>query len=69
MDVKREIRKRNIFMALQIAFLILSAAAIVLLILDKLNSIVYVLIPLWASLLFGALYRNSNKAVKENSDK
>lgn len=65
-NLKKETRKKNIFLVLQITFIILTLIGAVMVIMGKLNNAGYAVIPMLFSLIFGALYRNSKKAIEEN---
>lgn len=67
MNLKREKIKKNIFLVLQIVFIILTFIGAVLVIIQKVNNAGYAVIPMLWSLIFGMLYRNSKKAVEENT--
>ena len=67
MDFEKEKKKRNIFFALQILFTILTLIASALCIFDIVNNAFYTVIAMLFSLAFGAMYRNSKKAIEENS--
>jgi len=69
MDLKREKIKRNIFLIFQIIFTVLTLTGAVLVIIRKVDNAGYAVIPMLFSLVFGSLYRNSQKAIEENSKK
>lgn len=66
MDLEKEKKKKNIFFTLQIIFAILTLIASALCIFDIVYDAFYTVIAMFFSLFFGALYRNSKKAVEEN---
>ena len=65
--LKREKIKRNIFLALQIIFLILTFVGAILVFMKKVDNAGYAVIPMWWSLIFGAFMRESQKKIKDNS--
>lgn len=69
MNLKREKAKRNIFLVLQIIFTLLTFIGAVLVIMKKVENAGYAVIPMLWALIFGMLYRNSKKALEENSNK
>ncbi len=69
MDLKKEKIKRNIFLALQIIFLILTLIGATLVIMKKLDNAGYAVIPMLWSLIFGGFMQNSQKKIKVNSKK
>jgi len=69
MDLKREKIKRNIFLIFQIIFTVLTLTGAVLVIIRKVDNAGYAVIPMLFSLVFGSLYRNSQKAIEENAKK
>jgi len=69
MDLKKEKIKRNIFLALQIIFLILTFIGAILVIMKKLDNAGYAVIPMLWSLIFGGLMQNSQKKIKDNLNK
>jgi len=69
MNLKREIIKRNIFLALQSIFTILTFIAAILVIMKKLDNAGYAVIPMLWALIFGGFVRESQKKIKENSNK
>lgn len=70
MNLKREKMKRNIFWVLQIAFIVLTsiAAGYVILNHGEPNALCAV-VPMLGALIFGMLFRNSQKAIQENTEK
>lgn len=68
MNIKREKAKRNIFLILQIVLIVLTfiGAGYVLLNHGESNA-GYAVVPMLFALIFGMLFRNSQKAIKENS--
>ena len=69
MDLKKEKMKRNIFLALQIIFLILTFIGAILVIIKKLDNAGYAVIPMLFSLTFGTFMRESQKKIKEDTEK
>lgn len=69
MDLKKEKIKRNIFLILQIIFLILTFIGAILVIMKKLDNAGYAVIPMLWSLIFGEFVQNSQKKIKENTEK
>ena len=69
MDLKKEKIKRNIFLTLQIIFFILTIISAILVIMKKLDNAGYAVIPMLWSLIFGGFMRESQKRIKENSEK
>ncbi len=69
MDLKKEKIKRNIFLTLQIIFLILTLIGAILVIMKKLDNAGYAVIPMLWSLIFGGFMQNSQKKINENSEK
>lgn len=69
MDLKKEKIKRNIFLTLQIIFLILTFIGAILVIMKKLDNAGYAVIPMLWSLIFGGFMQNSQKKIKENTEK
>lgn len=67
MDLKREERKKKIFFILYIVFFILTIIGAILCITHKVNNAGYAVIPMLFGLVFSALYRNSKKAIQENT--
>jgi len=64
MDLKKEKIKRNIFLTLQIIFLILTFIGAILVIMKKLDNVGYAVIPMLWSLIFGGFMRESQKKLK-----
>lgn len=69
MDLKKEKIKRNIFLTLQIIFLILTFTGAILVIMKKLDNAGYAVIPMLFSLIFGGFMRESQKKIKDKSEK
>ena len=69
MELKKEKIKRNIFLALQIIFLILTFIGATLVIMKKLDNAGYAIIPMLWSLIFGGFTRESQKKIKDNETK
>lgn len=66
-NLKKETAKKNIFLSLQIVFIVLTFIGAITVITDKLNNAGYAVIPMLFSLIFGLLCRNSKKAIEENT--
>ena len=66
-DLKKEIRKKNIFLGFCIVFCILTLVGAVLVITEKVDNAGYTVIPMLIELVFNSLYRNSKKAIEENT--
>lgn len=66
-NFKKETVKKNIFLLLQIVFMVLTFIGAIMVIRNKLNNAGYAVIPMLFSLIFGLLYRNSKKAIEENT--
>ena len=64
MDLKNEKIKRNIFLTLQIIFLILTFIGATLVIMKKLDNAGYAVIPMLWSLIFCGFMRESQKKLK-----
>jgi len=69
MNIKKETIKRNIFLVLQVIFTILTFIAAILVIMKKLDNAGYAIIPMLWSLIFGGFVRESQKKIKDNSNK
>lgn len=69
MDLKKEKVKRNIFLTLQIIFVIITVINAILVIMKKLDNAGYAVIPMLWSLIFGGFMGNSQKIIKDNSIK
>ena len=67
-NLKKEILKKNLFFILQIAFAILTLVCCGLLFFDAISNAGIIVIMMLFSLIFGALSRNSKKAISENMD-
>ena len=67
-NLKKEILKKNLFFILQIAFAILTLVCCGLLFFDAISNAGIIVIMMLFSLIFGALSRNSKKAISENRD-
>ena len=67
MDLRKEKIKRNIFLTLQIIFLILTFIGATLVIMKKLDNAGYAIIPMLFSLIFGGFMRETQKKIKEIS--
>lgn len=67
MDLKREERKKKIFFILYVVFFVLTIIGAILCITHKVNNAGYTVIPMLFGLVFSALYRNSKKAIQENT--
>lgn len=69
MDLKKEKVKRNMFLTLQIVFLILTLVGAILVFIKKVDNAGYAVIPMLFSLIFGSFMRESQKKIKENTEK
>ena len=69
MDFKKEKLKKNIFLVFQIIFLILTFIVATLVIMKKVDNAGYAVVPMLWSLIFGGFTQNSQKKIKENSEK
>jgi len=67
MDLKKETIKRNVFLVLQISFLILTLIGAILVFMKKVDNAGYAVIPMLWSLIFGGFVRESQKKIKDNS--
>lgn len=67
MNLKREEQKKKIFFILYLIFFILTIIGAILCITHKVNNAGYTVIPMLIGLIFSALYRNSKKAIEENT--
>lgn len=67
MNLKREELKKKIFFILYLLFLLSELIGATLCIIHKVNNAGYAVIPMLISLVFGILYRNSKKAIEENT--
>ena len=59
-NLKKEKMKKNIFLILCIVFCTLSIT-------EKVDNVGYAIIPMLIELVFNSLYRNSKKAIEENT--
>ena len=66
-NLKKETMKKNIFLVLCIIFCILTLIGAILCFMGKVNNVGYAIIPMLIELVFNSLYRNSKKAIEENS--
>ena len=69
MDLRKEKIKRNIFLSLQIIFLILTFVAVILVIMKKVDNAGGAVISMLFSLIFGGFMRESQKKINENTKK
>lgn len=69
MDLKKENIKRNIFLTLQIIFLVLTIVGAILVFMKKVDNAGYAVIPMLWSLIFGAFMRESQKKINDNKTK
>lgn len=67
MNLKREELKKKIFLILYLLFLLLTVIGAALCITRKVNNAGYAVVPMLIGLIFSALYRNSKKAIEENT--
>lgn len=58
--------KRNIFLILQIIFLILTFIGAALVIMKKVDNAGYAVVPMLWSLIFGGFMQNSQRKIKDN---
>lgn len=68
-DLQKETFKKNLFFALQILFTVLTLVCCGLLFFDIISNPGIIVIMMLVALIFGAFYRNSKKAIEENTDK
>ena len=70
MNLRHEKTKYNIFLVLQIAFVVLTfvGAGYVILNHGEPNA-GYAVVPMLGALIFGMLFRNSQKTIQENTEK
>lgn len=66
-DLKKETIKKNIFLGLCIVFCALTFIGAFLCIFGKVDNAGYAIIPMLIELVFNSLYRNSKKAIAENT--
>lgn len=66
--LKRKIMKKYIFLGLCVVFCILTLIGAVLCITGKVDNAGYTIIPMLIELVFNSLYRNSKKAIEENTN-
>ena len=69
MDMKKEKIKRNIFLTLQIIFLVLTIVGAILVFMKKVDNAGYAVIPMLWSLIFGIFMRESQKKINDNKTK
>lgn len=69
MDLKKETIKRNVFLVLQIIFLVVTLIGAILVFMKKVDNAGYAVIPMLWSLIFGGFMRESQKKIKENTEK
>lgn len=69
MDMKKEKIKRNIFLTLQIIFLVLTIVGAILVFMKKVDNAGYAVIPMLWSLIFGIFMRESQKKINDNKIK
>lgn len=67
MNLKREELKKKTFFALYLVFFALTIVGAILCITHKVNNAGYAIIPMLIGLVFSMLYRNSKKAIEENT--
>lgn len=67
MDLKKEKTKKIIFLIFTIVFIILTFVGGVLVIMGKVNNAGYAVIPCLFTMISFMLYRNSKKAIEENT--
>ncbi len=66
-NLKKEKLKKNVFLVIYIIFVILTFIGAFMVITHKVNNAGYTVIPMLFGLIFSMLYRNSKKAIKENT--
>jgi uncharacterized ion transporter superfamily protein YfcC len=66
-NLKKEKMKKNIFLILCIVFCTLTFLGAFLCITEKVDNVGYAIIPMLIELVFNSLYRNSKKAIEENT--
>ncbi len=66
-NLKKEIMKKNIFFSLCIIFCILTLIGAFFCVTEKVSNAGYAIIPMLIELIFNSLYRNSKKAIEENT--
>lgn len=66
-NLKREKMKKNTFFALNVLFCILTLIGAFLCLTEKVENAGYAIIPMLIDLVFNSLYRNSKKAIEENT--
>ncbi len=66
-NLKKEEIKKNIYLSLCIIFCVLTLIGAILCITKKVNNAGYAIIPMLIELVFNSLYRNSKKAIEENT--
>ena len=66
-NLKKEKMKKNIFLGLCLIFCALTLVGVVLCITEKVNNAGYAIIQMLIELVFNSLYRNSKKAIEENT--
>lgn len=69
MNLKTEKRKKVIFLVLTIVCICIMLVGDYLIFLHQVNNAGYAVIPALFAMIFLALYRNSKKAIEENTDK
>lgn len=66
-NLKKEKVKKNVYLSLCIIFCVLTLIGALLCIIGKVNNAGYAIIPMLIELVFNSLYRNSKKAIEENT--
>lgn len=66
-NLKKETTKKNIFLGLCIVFSILTLVGAFLCVTRKVNGAGYAIIPMLIEFFFNVLYRNSKRAIEENT--
>lgn len=66
-DMKKEKLKQNVFLVLYVVFSVLTFIGAFLVIAHKVTNAGYAVIPMLFALVFSVLYRNSKKAIRENT--
>ncbi len=66
-NLNQEKIKKNIYLSLCIIFCILTFIGAILCFIGKVDNAGYAIIPMLINLVFNTLYRNSKKAIEENT--
>lgn len=68
-DLKKETIKKNIFLVLSIIFALIFIAGLIYIIIEKASPTNIIVPPALAFFLNSTLYKNSKKAIEENTKK